>query len=331
MYKNVKITITGAAGQIGYAFLFRLAAGEVFGPNTDVHLSLLEIEAALPALQGVVMELRDCAFPRLKSITVTSVLEEAFCEADWAVLIGSVPRKAGMERGDLLKVNGKIFVEQGKALDRYAKKSCRVLVVGNPCNTNCYIAKAVCRQLLPANFFALMLLDQKRAEAQLAIKAEVDVAFIKNIAVWGNHSATQFPDFYHGLIGDSPVCEAISDINWLKNDFIDIIQKRGAEIIRFRGQSSAASAANAAVETIKKIITPASAQDYFSLAVASDGSYGVDEGLIFGFPVYSDGVNCKIVTGFDHDPFAEEKIERTKQELLKEKKEVEKLFPNISY
>jgi malate dehydrogenase len=329
MYKNVKIAITGAAGQIGYAFLFRLASGEVFGQDTDVHLSLLEIEAALPVLKGTVMELQDCAFPRLKSITATSSLEEAFCGADWAVLIGSIPRKAGMERGDLLKINGKIFVEQGKALDRYAKKTCRILVVGNPCNTNCYIAKAVSRRIPETNFFALMMLDQKRAEAQLAIKAQVDGSLIKNIAVWGNHSATQFPDFYHGVIRGQPLCTVISDIKWLKNDFIDIIQKRGAEIIKVRGQSSAASAANAIIETIKKIINPTETGEYFSVAVSSDGSYGVDEGLVFGFPVHSDGNQWRIATGLEHDSFAQEKIETTKQELLKEKKEVESLFPKV--
>ena len=325
MNDNVKIAITGAAGQIGYAFLFRIASGEVFGPDTDVHLSLLEIEVALPALKGTVMELQDCAFPRLKSITVTSDVQEVFCDADWAVLIGSVPRKAGMERGDLLKINGSIFVEQGKALDRHAKKTCRILVVGNPCNTNCYIAKAVSRHLPPTNFFALTMLDQKRAEAQLANKAKTDVALIKKIAVWGNHSATQFPDFYHGIINGQPVCNVISDIKWLKNDFIDIIQKRGAEIIKIRGQSSAGSAANAVVETIKNLIHPTPEGEYFSVAVSSDGSYGIEEGLIFGFPVISDGKNWAIAPDLEHDLFAQEKIEKTKQELLKEKKEVERL------
>lgn len=235
-----------------------------------------------------------------------------------------------MERGDLLKINGRIFIEQGKALDQYAKKSCRILVVGNPCNTNCYIAKAVCRHIPAANFFALMMLDQKRAEAQLAVKAQVDSRFIKNIAVWGNHSATQFPDFYHGVVQGRPLVDVISDIKWLKNDFIDIIRKRGAEIIKIRGQSSAASAANAIVETIKNLITPTETGEYFSVAVSSDGSYGINKGLIFGFPVQSEGTHWSIVTGLEHDAFAQEKIETTKQELLKEQKEVEFLFPNIS-
>ena len=329
MQENVRIAITGAAGQIGYAFLFRLASGEVFGQDTDVHLSLLEIEPAVQFLKGAVMELQDCAFPRLKSITMTSSVQDAFCEADWAVLIGSVPRKAGMERGDLLEINGKIFVEQGKALDRYAKKSCRVLVVGNPCNTNCYIAKSVSKRIPATNFFALMMLDQKRAEAQLAIKAKTDSGSVKNIAVWGNHSATQFPDFYHGVIHGQPVSTVISDINWLKNDFIDIIQKRGAEIIKIRGQSSAASAANAIVETIKNLIRPTEEGAFFSVAVSSDGSYGVDEGLVFGFPVRSDGACWSIEPGIAHGSFAQEKIENTRQELLTEKHAVEKLFLKI--
>lgn len=330
MQKNVKITITGAAGQIGYAFLFRVASGDVFGQDTDIYLSLLEVESALQALKGTVMELQDCAFPRLKSITMTDSVQDAFCDADWAVLLGGEPRKIGMERSDLLTRNGKIFLEQGKAIDQHAKKTCQILVVANPCNTNCYITKSVSRRISEKNFFALMMLDQKRAEAQLAIKANTDSIFIKNIAVWGNHSATQFPDFYHGVIQEKPLCTVISDIKWLENDFIDIIQKRGAEILKFRGLSSAASAANAIVETIKNLIYPTEEGAFFSVAVVSDGSYGIDKELVFGFPVRSDGLHWSIVQGIEHGSFAQEKIENTRQELLQEKKFVKKLLFNFT-
>ena len=198
--KIVNVAVTGAAGQIGYALLFRIAAGEMFGKETPINLQLLELEAALPALKGVVMELEDCAFPLLKTIVATSKLEEAFKDIDWALLVGSVPRKAGMERGDLLKINGKIFIEQGKALDAYAKSTCKVLVVGNPCNTNAFIAKSVVKKIPPKNFFAMTRLDQNRAIAQLALKAGAAVTDVKNVAIWGNHSATQYPDFYHASI-----------------------------------------------------------------------------------------------------------------------------------
>jgi malate dehydrogenase len=219
--KSVKVAVTGAAGQIGYALLFRIASGQMFGPDTDVHLSLLELEQALGALGGVVMELDDCAFPLLKSIKISSNPNEAFKDADWALLVGSVPRKEGMERGDLLKINGGVFTIQGKALSDNAKPTCKVLVVGNPCNTNAYIAKEVCKNIPNSNFFAMTMLDQNRGLTQLAQKAGTDVTQVKNLAIWGNHSATQYPDFYHATIGGKPATDAIKDQKWLQENFIE--------------------------------------------------------------------------------------------------------------
>ncbi|MDP8265312.1 MAG: malate dehydrogenase [Candidatus Aceula meridiana] len=319
---TLNIAVTGAAGQIGYALLFRIASGEVFGPETSINLQLLELEAALSSLKGVVMELEDCAFPLLKTITATSDLNVAFKDADWALLVGSVPRKAGMERGDLLKINGKIFVEQGMAIDENAKKTCKVLVVGNPCNTNAYIAKSVCKNIPEENFFAMTMLDENRAKAQLAKKAGVDVKDIKNVAIWGNHSATQYPDFYNATICGKPATEAIDEETWFQNDFIKTVQTRGAEIIKARGISSAASAANAAIATVQKLITPTPKDEFFSVAVSSDGSYGIEKGLMFSFPLVSDGSEWKIVQGLKLSDFAKEKIKITTQELLEEKKSV---------
>lgn len=322
MGKSIKIAVTGAAGHIGYALLFRLAAGEMFGKDTDIHLNLLELESALPALEGVVMELNDCAFPRLKSITTTADPNKAFEDIDWALLIGSVPRKAGMERSDLLKINGGIFQEQGKALDKNAKASCRVLVVGNPCNTNAYIAKSVVKAIGAKNFFAMTMLDQNRATTQLAQKAKVGVSAVKGITIWGNHSATQYPDFYNATINGAPATDVISDDGWLKTGFIETVQKRGAAIIKARGLSSAASAANAVIDTVKNIINPTKPGEHFSLAVSSDGSYGIEKGLMFSFPVRSDGENWEIVQGIPHNDFAKEKINATHKELIAEKEAV---------
>lgn len=318
----VKIAITGAAGQIGYALLFRIASGQMFGPETQVDMGLLELAAAIPALEGVVMELEDCAFPLLKKISVSSDPHQAFRDADWAILVGSVPRKAGMERSELLRINGGIFIEQGKALDAAAKKTCRVLVVGNPCNTNALIAKETAKKIPAQNFFAMTMLDQNRAAAQLAKKAGVDVPQIKNCVIWGNHSATQFPDFYHAVINGRPATEMIPDENWLKTEFITIVQQRGAAIIKARGLSSAASAANAIVDTVTRLSTPTPPGEFFSVAVSSEGSYGVDKGLIFSFPVQSDGQNLKIVSGITHNAFAAQKIEATRNELLQEREAV---------
>ena len=326
MSKSVKVAITGAAGQIGYALVFRIAAGEMFGKDTAVDLSLLELEAALPALSGVVMELQDCAFPLLRSVAVTSDPNAAFKDADWALLVGSVPRKAGMERSDLLKINGKIFIEQGKALDANAKPSCHVLVVGNPCNTNALIAKAQARKIPAKNFFAMTMLDQNRAVTQLAIKAGAPVSAVKKLAIWGNHSATMYPDFYNATISGQPVLKAVSDENWLKKDFLEIIQQRGAAIIKARGLSSAASAANAAIGTVRELMNPTKPGEFFSVAVCSDGSYGVEPGLMFNYPVVSDGNDWKIVNGLSHNAFGQEKISATLQELLSERDAVKELL-----
>lgn len=319
MGKKVKVAITGAAGQIGYALIFRIASGEMFGKSTEVELNLLELEAALPALKGVAMEIEDCAFPLLKKLTVTSKQSEAFADIDWALLIGSVPRKAGMERGDLLKINGGIFVEQGKNIDQLAKPNARVLVVGNPCNTNAYIAKMMVKRIPQKNFFAMTMLDQNRAVAQLALKAKVDVDVVKNLAIWGNHSATQYPDFYNATIQGRPVLDSIADENWLKTVFIETVQKRGAEIIKARGLSSAASAANAVIDTVRNLITPTPSGEFFSVAVSSDGSYGIPEGLMFSFPIRSDGESWQIVQGVSLSEFAKQKIVATQKELEEER------------
>ncbi len=322
----IRVTVTGAAGQIGYALLFRIAAGEMFGPDTAIHLNLLEIEQALPALKGVVMELEDCAFPLLKSVTPTADLNVAFKDADWALLVGSVPRKAGMERGELLKINGKIFIDQGKALSECAKPTCKVLVVGNPCNTNANIAKSVCKNIPPKNFFAMTMLDQNRAVAQLAKKAGRDILDVKNLAIWGNHSTTQYPDFYHATIQGKPALEVIRDENWLQTTFMDIVQKRGAEIIKARGLSSAASAANAVSDTVKNLNRPTPPNNFFSVAVSSDGSYGVEKGLMFSYPIRLNGQNWEIVQGIEHNAFGKERLKITQEELISEREAVESLY-----
>ena len=323
---RIRVAVTGAAGQIGYALLFRIASGEMFGKDTPVELSLLELEQALGSLTGVVMELEDCAFPLLKKVVISSDPVKAFAGADWALLIGSVPRKAGMERGDLLKINAKVFVQQGQALSASADRNCRVLVVGNPCNTNAFIAKECARGLDPRHFFAMTMLDQNRASAQLAGKAGVESSAVNNVVVWGNHSATQFPDYAHAVINGCSVPDIIKDEEWLKGLFIETVQKRGTEIIKARGLSSAASAANAVIDTVKALTTPTKEGCFFSVAAPSDGSYGVPEGLMFGFPVQSDGSDWMIVKNIEHDPFAREKIAVTLNELLQEKDSVLKLI-----
>lgn len=326
MAKSLKVAITGAAGQIGYALLFRIAAGEMFGKDTEIHLNLLELEAALPSLNGVKMELEDCAFPLLKSVTLSSDAKTAFKDADWALLIGSVPRKAGMERKELLTINGGIFIKQGKTLSENAKPACKVLVVGNPCNTNAFIAKSAAKNIPAKNFFAMTMLDQNRAVAQLAQKAGAAVTDVKNMAIWGNHSATQYPDFFHAAIKGKPAADVIKDEEWLKTTFIQTVQQRGAAIIKARGLSSAASAANAVIGTVKNLTTPTPAGECFSIAVSSDGSYGVPEGLMFSFPLRSSGHEWEIVQGIKHNAFAQEKIAATLKELLEEKEAVKELL-----
>ena len=325
MGQRIKVAVTGAAGQIGYALLFRIAAGEMFGKDTEIELSLLELEKALPALQGVAMELEDGAFPLLRETCVHTEARLAFKDVDWALLIGSVPRREGMERSDLLKINGGIFMSQGRALSGHAKPGCKVLVVGNPCNTNAFIAKSVCANIPAKNFFAMTMLDENRARTQLAQKALRNVSLVKNLAIWGNHSSTQYPDFYHATIDGRPALEVIKDEAWLKGPFIETVQRRGAAIIKARGLSSAASAANAVIQTVHAITTPTPAGQFFSAAVSSDGSYGVEPGIIFSFPLRSNGKDWEIVQNLKHNEFAQNKIKATLDELLAEKDAVKHL------
>ncbi len=321
----VHVTVTGAAGQIGYALLFRIASGQLLGEDQPVVLRLLEIEPALPALAGVCMELDDGAFPLLAGIEATSDLATAFDGSSWALLVGSIPRKAGMERGDLLSVNGGIFGPQGRAINDHAASDVRVLVVGNPCNTNCLIAREHAPDVPADRWFAMTRLDENRALTQLAQKAGAPVRDVSNLAIWGNHSATQFPDYAHARIGGRPVPEVITDEAWLQGDFITTVQKRGAAVIEARGASSAASAANAAVNSVQSIRTPTPGDDWHSLAVVSRGEYGTPEGLQFGFPVRSDGSSWSVVEGLEHDAFAQDRIRITTEELVAERDEVRKL------
>ncbi|HRT08954.1 MAG TPA: malate dehydrogenase [Candidatus Paceibacterota bacterium] len=315
----IRVAVTGAAGQIGYSLLFRIASGAMFGPQQPVILHLVEIEPALPALAGVVMELDDCAFPLLKGVVATASLEEGFRGVNWALLVGSVPRKAGMERKDLLGINGKIFVGQGWALERNAAEDVRVLVVGNPCNTNCLIAMNNAPGIPTDRFFAMTRLDENRARSQLAKKAGTEVTEVTNMTIWGNHSATQYPDFYNARIGGQPANQVIGDEAWLKGEFITSVQQRGAAIIKARGASSAASAANAIVDTVRSILEPTPAGDWHSLCLCSDGSYGVEKGLISSFPVRSDGRKLEIVQGLPLNEFSRAKIEATVNELKEER------------
>jgi malate dehydrogenase len=321
----VHVTVTGAAGQIGYALLFRIASGQLLGEDQPVVLRLLEIEPALPALAGVCMELDDGAFPLLAGIEATSDLATAFDGSSWALLVGSIPRKAGMERGDLLSVNGGIFGPQGRAINDHAASDVRVLVVGNPCNTNCLIAREHAPDVPADRWFAMTRLDENRALTQLAQKAGAPVRDVSNLAIWGNHSATQFPDYAHARIGGRPVPEVITDEAWLQGDFITTVQKRGAAVIEARGASSAASAANAAINSVQSIRTPTPGDDWHSLAVVSRGEYGTPEGLQFGFPVRSDGSSWSVVEGLEHDAFAQDRIRITTEELVAERDEVRKL------
>ncbi len=318
MSKLVKVAVTGAAGQIGYALLFRLASGQAFGPDTRIVLHLLEITPALKALEGVVMELDDCAFPLLEDVVITDDANVAFDGVNWALLVGAKPRGKGMERGDLILENGPIFVAQGKALTR-AASDLRVLVVGNPANTNCLIAYRNAGDVPRERFAAMTRLDQNRAYAQLAKKAGVPVTAVSNVTIWGNHSATQYPDAEHAKINGKPAFDVITDHDWLRNDFITTVQKRGAAVIAARGHSSAASAANAIIDHVRSMVTPTPEGHWFSAAVPSDGSYGIDEGLVFSFPVVSDGQNYSIVQGLEHSDWAKEKLNITLDELRQEK------------
>lgn len=327
MKEPITISITGAAGQIGYALLFRIASGAVFGADQPVNLRLIEIEPALPALEGVVMELDDCAFPLLNEVVPTADLNEGFRNADWALLVGSVPRKAGMERADLLGINGKIFTSQGKAIARNASKNIRVLVVGNPCNTNALIAMNNADGVPKERFFAMTRLDENRAKSQLAKKAAVHHSKVTNLCIWGNHSSTQYPDFTNAKINGRPATEVISHVEWLKGEFITTVQQRGAAIIQARGASSAASAANAAIDTVKSLITPTPKGDWHSVAVCSDGSYGIEKGLMVSVPIRTvDSKTWEVVQGVPVDAFSRTKIDASVAELMEEREAVKDLL-----
>ncbi len=317
--KRVKVAVTGGAGQIGYALLFRIASGQMFGPDTEVDLHLLELEAALPALEGVAMELDDCAFPLLKNIVCTADLNQGMKDVNWALLVGAVPRKAGMERSDLLQINGGIFTQQGQAINNNANGDVRVLVVGNPCNTNSLIAMNNAPDVPNDRFFAMTMLDEKRARTQLAKKAGVDITAVSHMTIWGNHSATQYPDFYNALINDQPAAEVINDEAWLKEEFIATVQQRGAAIIKARGASSAASAANSIVSNVYNLVHDTPENETFSVCLASKGEYGVDEGLIFSFPCRVKQGQLEVVTGIEHNAFGQEKLQLTLDELRSER------------
>lgn len=323
--KLVKVAITGAAGQIGYALLFRIASGQMFGYDTEVELHLLELPQALPSLQGVAMELDDCAFPLLRNVVCTSELKEAMQDINWAVLVGAVPRKEGMERADLLKINGGIFGPQGKAINDYAADDVRVFVVGNPCNTNCLIAMHSAPDVPRDRFYAMTMLDENRARMQLAKKAGVPVTAVTNMTIWGNHSVTQYPDFYNAKISGKPTVDVIKNEKWLQTDFIETVQKRGAAVIKARGASSAASAANAALDGVYKIVHDTPAKDTFSVALCSQGEYGVDEGLIFSYPCQVNNGKLKVVTGIEQNAFGKEKFQLTLNELRGERDAVKEL------
>jgi malate dehydrogenase len=324
MNKLVKVAVTGAAGQIGYATIFRIASGQMFGPNTDVELQLLELPQALGALEGVRMELDDCAFPLLKNIVCTDKMEVAFKEANWIIAIGSVPRKQGMERSDLLQVNGGIFGPLGKAMAAHGAEDCRLFVVGNPCNTNCLIAME--NSGLPKDrFFSMTRLDENRARTQLAQKAGVDVTEVKKMTIWGNHSATQFPDFANAEISGRPVASVIKEETWLQGEFISTIQQRGAAVIKARGASSAASAANACIESVYNLTHDTPAGETFSVSLHSNGEYGVNKGLIFSFPCRVKNDNIEIVTDLQQDKFGQEKFSATLNELKDERDTVQNL------
>jgi malate dehydrogenase len=319
MKSPVKVAVTGAAGQIGYSLLFRIASGSMFGSDQPVELELIEIPQAIKALEGVIMELEDCAFPLVTKLIPTSNPEEGFRGVNWALLVGSVPRKQGMERKELLGINGKIFTGQGRAIEKNAAADVRILVVGNPCNTNCLIAMNNAKSIPGDRWFAMTRLDENRAKSQLATKAGTHVTDVTNLAIWGNHSSTQYPDFYNAKIGGKPATAVIADEDWLQNTFIPIVQQRGAAIIKARGASSAASAANAVVDTVRSLVNPTPAGDWFSVAVCSDGSYGVEKGLMSSFPIRTAGAGWEVVQNIPLNDFSREKINASITELQEEK------------
>jgi malate dehydrogenase len=327
MAQTIRVAVTGAAGQVAYAMLGRLASGEVFGHDKKIILQLLEIPQALPALEGVAMELDDCSLPTLQDIICTDDPNKAFAGCNWALLVGSFPRKQGMERKELLGINGKIFVGQGKALAANAAKDVRILVVGNPCNTNCLVGYNNAKEIPAERWTAMTRLDHNRARTALAKRAGVANEDVTCVTIWGNHSNTQYPDFTNAKIKGRPATEVITDRGWLENTFVPMVQQRGAAVIKARGLSSAMSAANGALDHVKSLLTPTLAGDWFSAAVVSKGEYGVPPGMVFGYPCRSDGKgNVSIVEGVKLDAFGQQKFQATLQELQEEKAAVQELL-----
>ncbi len=323
MNTPVRVAVTGAAGQIGYSLLFRIANGDLLGPDTPVIINLVELPVAEDAARGVVMELEDGAFPLLAGTKVTSDLNDGFGDVDVALLVGARPRGPGMERADLLQANGSIFISQGQAIDANAKEDVKVVVVGNPCNTNAWIAAANAKRTNPANYTAMTRLDQNRAIAQLAARAGAQVSSVENLVVWGNHSSTMFPNWFDATINGNPVTEVIGDDAWLQGDFLTTVQKRGAAIIKARGKSSAASAANAALDHTFSWATGSVPGDMVSMVVPSDGSYGIPEGLMFSFPVRITAPwKYEIISDMEINDYAATKIAATRDELVAEREAV---------
>ena len=326
MKRPLRVAVTGAAGQIGYSLLFRIASGEMLGKDQPVILQLLDITPALPALNGVVMELDDCAFPLLQSVHPTDDPKAAFRDVDVALLVGARPRTKGMERKDLLEANGAIFTTQGRALSEVAGRDVKVLVVGNPANTNCYIAMRNAKALKPANFSAMMRLDHNRALTQIAQKITKPVGSVRKLTVWGNHSATQYPDIYSAEADGAKVAGLINDQSWIENHFIPVIQKRGAAVIEARGLSSAASAANAAMDHMRDWVYGTREGDWVSMGIPADGSYGIPEGVIYGYPVTCKGGRYEIVKGIEISDFSRGRMQATLKELHEERDSIKHLL-----
>ncbi len=321
----VKVSVTGAAGQIGYALLFRIASGQLLGPDTPIRLSLLEIPQAVKAAEGTAMELDDCAFPLLSAVDIYDDPNQAFDGVNIALLVGARPRGKGMERSDLLEANGGIFKPQGQALNEHAASDVKILVVGNPANTNCLIAASNAPDIPRQRFTAMMRLDHNRAIAQVAKKTGAQISEVTNMSVWGNHSATQYPDVFHAKVKGANAAETIGDQSWIENEFIPTVQKRGAAIIEARGASSAASAANAAIDHVHDWVLGTPDGDWVSMAVPSDGSYGVQEGIFSGYPCTCSGGDYQIVEGLELDEFSRSRVDATAQELVEERSAVDQL------
>ena len=327
MTTPIRVAVTGAGGQIGYALIFRIASGGLFGPDQPVSLQLLEITPALPSLNGTLMELEDCAFPLLNGVRATDQAQEAFADADWVILVGGLPRKDGMTRADLIRANGPIFTGQGKAINTAAGKNVRILTVANPCNTNALIARSHAPDVPSDRWFAMTRLDQNRAASQLAIKAGVPVSEVAKTTIWGNHSDTQYPDFKNATIGGKPATEVITDHTWFTDTFIPTVAKRGSAVIKARGASSAASAANAAIDSVRSASVATKGDGWFSAGVVSDGSYDIPSGLIYSFPLRTkDGKTWSVVQGLPIDADARLRLDASAQELLSERDAVKDLL-----